>query len=535
MSVEPTNSKEFEQSEISYLLDRYLAGRITEEQCAAILEYLDAHEQNIDQVRDQFYAHFLLQETFGSGSESSSPAMDWLALQAHSVAENSSVKISGRREQNKISIFNVTLALMLLIVFSVSVFQEFFVVKKGNDDRGFKPVAKIVAVVDVAWPENVEPPRTGQELEPGRIAFQSGLVELLLNNDVRLALEGPVEFQLHSASGLFCNRGRISATVSEKGKGFEIVTPLMTLVDLGTEFALDVKDEHVEAHTISGKVELSRISEGKSELVEGNAFRIDPQGRSERFEADPSVFLDKQEVAQRVADADQVLLDRWRERQNEWNADPSLLVHFDFEGKEILNRSERGRQETPSGRHVGLSRSRGRWTGKDGVEFRQRNDSVRLDVSKPLRSFTLIASVRIDALDRFSHCLLTSEDFGEGKLFWRLDGGAIRLTVQPPGGENALEYSSSKVLHRSDWGAWYQVASVFDAEKKEVRHYLDGRQVGAIPIEISQSIQIGRALLGNGVSKGQRPSDRSFRGCFDEFFLFERVLTGGEIQNVLIN
>ena len=54
---------------------------------------------------------------------------------------------------------------------------------------------------------------------------------------------------------MFLKRGKLTAKVAGRAKGFTVETPSATLVDLGTEFAADVdRDGNGEVHVFRGEV-----------------------------------------------------------------------------------------------------------------------------------------------------------------------------------------------------------------------------------------------------------------------------------------
>ena len=91
-------------------------------------------------------------------------------------------------------------------------------------------------------------------------------------------------------------RGKLTARVTERAKGFTVETPHATLVDLGTEFAADVdRDGNGEVHVFRGEVIVqprSRTDSRPLRLTNAQATRIDsasvtPAG----IEVDSSRFL----------------------------------------------------------------------------------------------------------------------------------------------------------------------------------------------------------------------------------------------------
>lgn len=93
------------------------------------------------------------------------------------------------------------------------------------------------------------------EVRTGHYHLASGFIEIKLTNDVLIVVEAPAEFELESAMRMIMHKGRMSAIVSEQGKGFLVDTPSASLVDYGTEFSIDVSPESgSEVHVFDGEV-----------------------------------------------------------------------------------------------------------------------------------------------------------------------------------------------------------------------------------------------------------------------------------------
>lgn len=95
------------------------------------------------------------------------------------------------------------------------------------------------------------------ELRQGRYLLSSGLIEVTFPNDVQLVVESPADFEILSTMRMVIHDGRMSAKVSEQGRGFEVETPSGNLVDYGTEFSVDVMPgNRAEYHVFQGEVKI---------------------------------------------------------------------------------------------------------------------------------------------------------------------------------------------------------------------------------------------------------------------------------------
>lgn len=85
--------------------------------------------------------------------------------------------------------------------------------------------------------------------------LRSGLIELSYDNGVSVVIQCPAEFRLSSNSQLDLIKGRLSSHVPPSAIGFVVMTPQAEVVDLGTEFGVDVnEDGQSEVHVFHGLV-----------------------------------------------------------------------------------------------------------------------------------------------------------------------------------------------------------------------------------------------------------------------------------------
>ncbi len=103
----------------------------------------------------------------------------------------------------------------------------------------------------------------GSALEPGLLEICEGRMELELDNGVHIALEGPVRFRLINENQGELLQGKFSARVPPQGSGYRVTMPGMEVIDLGTEFGLNVSDLSSEVHVFKGEVE-AILKDGKN-------------------------------------------------------------------------------------------------------------------------------------------------------------------------------------------------------------------------------------------------------------------------------
>jgi hypothetical protein len=163
-------------------------------------------------------------------------------------------------------------------------------------ERGF---AVVIQLAGAEWaPGNGQRPSEGDLLAAGRLVLQSGRMTLGLLSGVTLTLEGPADLELLSIDRVHCRRGKLRTRVPHGAEGFIVTTPGSAVVDLGTEFGLNVADDG-KAHLMvfKGEAEAAVLNAAgapvrSQQVAERRAFEIDPRsGQIEQAEARPVEFV----------------------------------------------------------------------------------------------------------------------------------------------------------------------------------------------------------------------------------------------------
>lgn len=110
------------------------------------------------------------------------------------------------------------------------------------------------------------------EMEPGHYLerdfeyyLQSGLAKVRFEYGAELILEGPVIFSCNSKEQLYLRQGKAYAIVPSLATGFTIETPSSRVIDLGTEFGVEVEPNG------SSNVQ---VFKGHTSLISGRRGRI---------------------------------------------------------------------------------------------------------------------------------------------------------------------------------------------------------------------------------------------------------------------
>lgn len=175
------------------------------------------------------------------------------------------------------------------MVASIAVFISFiFIANIFEGQKEFATVTKIEATSI-----NEKALLMGNTLGQGDIELNTGYGELTLGNGVILVLEAPVKLTLNSAERITVKSGKLVARVPQNAIGFRIDTPTAEIIDLGTEFGVDVNaNGDSQVHVIEGEVK-ARANNTQSYLHatkdQGLSFNL--ADKVERISSNPKEFM----------------------------------------------------------------------------------------------------------------------------------------------------------------------------------------------------------------------------------------------------
>ena len=117
------------------------------------------------------------------------------------------------------------------------------------------PVGTLAAGAKVRWSEDRPRPR-GAEVRPGQqYKLARGRVELALTGGAHVVIDGPASWQLESDRRLILSVGKLTAYVPPAAIGFAVATPSVEVIDLGTEFGVEVDASgQADVHVLTGAV-----------------------------------------------------------------------------------------------------------------------------------------------------------------------------------------------------------------------------------------------------------------------------------------
>lgn len=119
------------------------------------------------------------------------------------------------------------------------------------------PVARLTRSAEACWGGAARSPEAGSAFAVGqRIILSSGAIELVFDVGVRAVVQAPADMDLVARGKVFLRAGKVSVEIMKpEARGFEVGTSKGSVVDLGTEFAVDVSpSQDVQVHVFKGEV-----------------------------------------------------------------------------------------------------------------------------------------------------------------------------------------------------------------------------------------------------------------------------------------
>ncbi|MEZ6040543.1 MAG: LamG-like jellyroll fold domain-containing protein [Planctomycetaceae bacterium] len=402
--------------------------------------------------------------------------------------------------------------------------------------------APSVAVV-VSVSGDVHPSlRTGQRIGPGILEFDTGVVHLEFFNGARVAIEGPANLRVESSQKATLLFGRVATYVPPRARGFVLNAPGAAIVDLGTEFEINVNDHSVTEVAVSnGEIELSMLGDDgntlvSQRLVESGAVRLN--GLNGEVQ---NISFDKSHTALQARYLPEPPLHVSLQYVNDViSLGPEIYWRFEQQDAlTVLNEIDGGVQATVTNKSEPES-----LVIRDGnIRFRRDQRRSRYVLTdRPIDGLgrgpmTLELWMRPDDLQH-STCLgLIHDDPDPGRnhlsvlevatdTFLVHEPGAIRFLVRsPPAHDFALGVNAFTPGLVTP-GQWQHVVAVWDTGK--IQLYFNGMAAGHV--EVEQENCEGRFHVILGQLRMSTNTHRPFSGALDEVALYRRALTSDDVQ-----
>jgi len=413
--------------------------------------------------------------------------------------------------------------------------------------------------VDLKWPKGGSKYRDGDVLPNGRFQFEEGVAEIDFFCGATLIVEGPAALNIESDWLVEVASGRLRANVPPAARGFMVKAAGSEIVDLGTEFALEVEAENARVEVIDGEVEIRGGEHDGNHLLTGQRQWL--KGTDMPESVDGLSTLDDLNLRRENAASERFAA--WQAHSQELRQDERLIAYFPIAATSAdrVVRNDAGTGKGLDGKLVGpVEHAAGRFGPKSsGLKFGRPGSRVRTRIDGKFQAFTFACWVRIDSLEHVYNALFMSDGYETGELHWQIrDDGRLMFSVMVDDTQSvqtfseleqrevetaglARVYYSEPIWDISKSGQWFHLAAVYDPVSRQVVQYSNGKQVGSEQIIDKfhiETLRIGAAEIGNwGQPFRKTPwfSVRNLNGTIDELGIFDAALGAEEVKSLFQN
>jgi len=424
----------------------------------------------------------------------------------------------------------------------------------GQSAEGFAAVEQLF---DAEWPNSDSQFREGDTIGAEVFRLASGTAEIQFFSGAMMTVEGPAEISLKSAWEAACIEGSVRMNVPPAARGFKLQAPSTEIIDLGTEFGLEVRNGKGHVEVFDGEIAIRHHGATEQQLVtKGNALGLSPDGPGGPSPIGSVEFPDARMFDLQAKEQQQSDFAHWQAHRDSLAKDERLIAYYTFDriaDDSLIPDLKIPRNTELDGAVVMAEPVDGRWPGmKSALEFRRPSARVRVNIPGDFSAFTFATWVRIDSLDRKYNALFMGDSYETGEPHWQIrDDGALMLSVMVdnskpnPGAPNDAGlhrvYFSPPIWEMSMSGQWMHVASVYDPVARAVSHYVNGKQISTQEIVdkfFINTLRIGNAEIGNwGLPFREDPwfAIRNLNGRMDEIAIFDAALDENEIAILFKN
>ncbi len=448
----------------------------------------------------------------------------------------------------------IGLAASLIVAFFVlrSTDQPPQMARAASTEESASGFAVLAGQSGAVWKNNSI--QVGDLVPVGEVRLESGTVQLELFSGVQMVLSGDCLFSVDSPMQVTMNHGSVRIRVPEPAEGFTIKTSSGDIVDLGTEFALEVSSDRSDVRVIDGEVELRDDKEDPIRVASGNSMRLSRTGPRESIE-DQIELIGPIDFQALLRGQQKDRLASWKSKEASIQNDPRLLGHYLLsttvpQQYELANFASKRADAASAGAIVAAQRTSDRW-GRPGkaLDFSHIGSRIRVRVDGEHRGLTLNAWVKINSLDRWYNSLFLTDGHEDFEPHWQImNDGRIFFSVKLPQSRTGSPdeefqhiYFSPPVWNPSLSGRWMMLSVTYDVDNKRVTHFVNGQSVSREVIEdedLVEKIRVGASSLCNWSDpQPMYRSDaefvvRNLNGSMDEFSIYSGALSNDEIRSL---
>ena len=166
---------------------------------------------------------------------------------------------------------------LLGVAATVALFVTIWFLALPRSDPSTPVVARLLSTEDARWAFGPVYAGVGGEIAPGEVRLKEGVVRIRMVSGAELVLRAPTTVDLIDTMTVRLEQGNLTVSVSDESEGFRVLTPMTHLVDMGTEFGVEVeKSGTTEVHVFQGVVVAKSTASGSViPIAAQEAGRID--------------------------------------------------------------------------------------------------------------------------------------------------------------------------------------------------------------------------------------------------------------------
>ncbi|MCA9055999.1 MAG: FecR domain-containing protein, partial [Planctomycetaceae bacterium] len=352
--------------------------------------------------------------------------------------------------------------------------------------------------VDLLWPPGSVRRLEGDVLPHGLLAFDAGVAEIDFFCGATLIFEGPAVLEIESDWAVSVAKGRLRASVPPAARGFVVKAANSEIVDLGTEFALEVSSDSTRVEVIDGEVELRGGEHDGKHLATGERAAL--RGTSTETSLVEGLSTGTDLSRQRQV-AEQSRFEQWKTDSQRMRADERLIACYpiatELNGRTVPNATVAGSRFDAL--LVGpVERMRGRFgADSSGLAFDRPGARVRTRIEGEFQAFTFACWAKVDSLEHRYNALFMADGYENGEPHWQIrDDGRLMFSVMVDDSQVIEHFSEidqqvvqQAGLHRvyytepfwdiSKSGQWFHLAAVYDPAGRQVLQFVNGEPVAS--------------------------------------------------------
>lgn len=413
----------------------------------------------------------------------------------------------------------------------------------------------LTSSVQAEWASVNGPILQDKALYPGPMKLVGGLAEITMDTGATMIVEAPAEFELETPSRVYLKSGRLVVSIENSREDrFVVRTPQATVVDLGTEFGVEIDAQgNTQTHVFQGEAELRSGSDplkygSALALKVGQGARSDAAGNLKPARLNDRVFVRKGQFDTEVLADKGSPYHCWKAYHNKLYADSSLVVHYTFEEDTarpnmVLNLAP----ATSSSLHGVFGGEgqkptwvQGRLPGKTAIRFERGKEQTIVIAADPALSLNGPMTVSSwvyypNPAQMGGHLISCRQDYHVNFQFSIFDD---KYSISGQRNQFELLRFNSKSdrgcytrAFAQQAGVWYHFVMTHDT--RTAAFYVNGELFESKPYTTAITEQPTEVILGALKVDGKyilREGD--FDGIVDELMVFNRSLTAAEIRRL---